>query len=709
MLSFHPSSWTARALLAGFVLIASIPGARAQSLAPQPTAPSTSTASTASSGAKSTTGATGHSSAAATSTADKTASAADNPSALSPAASQPVPLPVRADAQAADASSSPHAPGDAPTVNQIPNIVVSAATRNEQSPDTTATDTTVVTQEDLDAQRYQDVSDALREVPGIAVVPTGAPGQVTSVFIHGADSDQTLLTIDGRPQPTGLSGGFDFTNLTLDNVAQIEVVKTPVASVQGNAAGGVINLVSLNGRGLDRPESSVTFEAGSFDTYREQIQSRGSAGNFDYAVSASNEDSDMDRQNENYRNKVYRGNFGYQVTPSIYVDVHTGWSQADAGSPNSIVTPDPVAHILTADYFVSPEVTAKVTDFYTTKLYYNHDETRQAFHDLFTDPLTFQSPASTHLELTTESYDWQNDLQLARNWQITAGVQGSEQRAVQFDDVLGMTTIHNTLTNTAGYAQSQWQPLPGLNVLSSARYDVYSDYANAFSWRQGVSYEVAPTRTVVHASGGYSYTPPSAQDLYFPGFSNPNLKPETSIGYEAGVAQPLWNGRVTPSATYFHNNISNYILSLAPNFLPENIGQATTEGVDLDVAARPFDNVKLDVNYTYLTAENDTQEIRLVRRPRNTLNFTAYYTPIAPLTFSVGGTWVMGRQDFDATTFTQIDAPDYVVLRASATYTINKYVTLFARGENLADEHYQPVLGFPALGVGGYGGITISY
>jgi vitamin B12 transporter len=621
-----------------------------------------------------------------------------------------VPQPVKSAAQATDASSSPHAPGDAPTENEMPNIVVSAATRNEQAPNTTATDTTVVTQEDLEAQNYQGVAAALREVPGLAVVPTGVPGQLTSVFIHGTDSNQTLFTIDGRPQAVGLSGGYDFTNLTLDNVAQIEVVKTPVSAVQGGSAtGGVINLVSLNGRGLDKPVSSVSFEGGSFDTFREQVQSRGSVGKFDYAVSASNLDSAMDRSNENYENTVYRGNFGYQAAPDIYVDVHTGWSQADAGSPNTIETPDPVAHLLTANFFISPEVSAKVTDFYTTKVYYNHDQTRQTFHDNFTDFATFQFPASTRLQLNTDSYDWQNNLQLARNWQVTAGVQGSVMTAWQFDDIAGMRTIDNTLTNTGVYAQSQWQPLTGLNVLSSIRYDVYSDYSNALSWRQGVTYEIAPTKTVIHASGASSYTPPSAEDLYFPGFSNPSLKPESALGWEAGVEQPFFDGRLTPSATYFHNDINNYILSLAPNFLPENVGSVTTEGVDIDIAAKPTDELKLDLNYTYLTAENNTEDIRLVRRPRNSLNFTAIYTPIKPLTLTLGGSWVVGREDIDPVTFAQEDAPDYFTLRASATYTINKNVTVWMRGENLTNEHYEPVLGYPALGVGGYGGIKVSF
>jgi vitamin B12 transporter len=265
--------------------------------------------------------------------AQSLASSGSNTPAMSPdsaptanaASAKPSPQAQKSAARTTDAGANAHKPGQPPEQNETPMIVVSVATRNAQAPDTTATDTTVVTHADLQAGQYTDVADALREVGGLAVVPTGTPGQVTSIFIHGADSNQTLFTIDGRPQPMGLDGAYDFTNLTLDNVAQIEVVKTPVASVQGgSAAGGVINLVSLNGRGLDKPESSVSFEGGSFGTFRENIQSRGAEGKFDYAVSASDWSSNMDRPNENYRNDVYRGNFGYQATPDIYVDVHTG-------------------------------------------------------------------------------------------------------------------------------------------------------------------------------------------------------------------------------------------------------------------------------------------------------------------------------------------------------------------------------------------------
>ena len=175
----------------------------------------------------------------------------------------------------------------------MPEIVVTAATREAQSPDSTATTTTVLTHQYLEDSRFVDVESALQLVPGLSTVVSGVQGGQTSVFIHGLDSNQTLVTIDGRRQAVGLSGADDnLANLTLDDVDQIEIVRTPVSSTDGaGAMGGVINLVTLSGRGLTQPISSVSFEGGSFNSYRENIQSRGAEGNFDYAVSAMRQDA----------------------------------------------------------------------------------------------------------------------------------------------------------------------------------------------------------------------------------------------------------------------------------------------------------------------------------------------------------------------------------------------------------------------------------
>ena len=258
----------------------------------------------------------------------------------------------------------PQSPADATTTQAgtvtLPMIVVTAATRSTQPIDTTATTTSVLTNQFLNDHKFALVPDALQSVPGLAVVTSGAPGAQTSVFIHGMESRQTLVTVDGRRQSVGFSGADDnLANLTLDNVDQIEVVRTPTTAVQGGGAmGGVINLVTLSGKGLATPVSSFSEEAGSFNTFRENLQSRGAVGGFDYAVSASRQDSiypalgpgtpaepfgapGFTGQAAQYRNTTYRGNFGYQITPDVYVDLHSAYSNAYTSSPNEFVFPIP--------------------------------------------------------------------------------------------------------------------------------------------------------------------------------------------------------------------------------------------------------------------------------------------------------------------------------------------------------------------------------
>jgi vitamin B12 transporter len=648
---------------------------------------------------------------------------------------------------ASAATNSTAAKGTAPadgTITQLPTVIVTAATRKAQSIDTTATTTSVLTRQDLDDNKYNLVPDALQSVPGLSVVTSGMPGAQTSVFIHGLEARQTLVTIDGRRQSVGFSGADDnLANLTLDNLDQIEVVRTPISTVQGGGAmGGVINLVTLSGKGLATPQGSVSEEAGSFNTFKENAQSRGAVGNFDYAVSASRQDSiypalspgtpgpfgspGFTGQADQYRNTSYRGNFGYQLTPDIYVDLHSAYSNAYTSSPNEFIFPDPTASLLIEDWNLSPEIVAQVTDFYSTKIYYTRDQQRQADNDPFEAQqlISFgDSPQGeqARTQINTDSVDWQNDFQIARNWSITAGVQGDNRDFYINDNNLG-NILNGHDDNLGGYISSQWQPVKGLNILNSGRFDSYSQFGGAFSWRQGASYQVAPTQTTIHASVSSAFTPPSLQDLYVfnaagapffgPFLPNPDLKPETDLGWEAGVDQPLWDNRVTSSFTYFHNDVHNDIENVElPNnaFINENFNKVTTEGFEVGLKVQPWTTVTLNADYTYLHALNDTEELQLVRRPRNSIKLTGTWNPITPLTLTLGGDWEDDRRDLDASSGAEEFAPDYFILRAAASYQINDHVSIWVRGENLTDRNYQPALGFYAPSIACYGGIKISF
>jgi vitamin B12 transporter len=593
-------------------------------------------------------------------------------------------------------------------ITELPPIIVTAATRDAQPVNTTATSTTVVTYGQIEDQQYARVDDALASVPGLAVVTSGAPGQVTSVFTRGTNSDQTLLTIDGRRQAPDFTNFYDFTNLTFDNIEQVEVVRTPASSLQGgNAIGGVINLVTQSGRGLTTPEGSVAFETGSFQTYRGIASSRGQIGDFDYSVGFSRQDSTFPLPNDAYHNNTYRGNFGYAITPKVYVDLQTSYVAWNTGDPSEITFPDPTAQLFRETWNISPRVTANVTDFWTTTFYYNRTQQRQVSND----PTEFSHDRS---QVNVDSIDWQNDLQIARNWKITTGVQGDNDHVWDYNNITNQRDLATNIANIGGYVQSQWQPITGLNIINSGRYDDYTDFNGAFSWRQAVAYTTPVTATVLHASVSQAYVTPTVDDLYSPGFfgygvGNPNLKPETDLGWEVGAEQPLLDNRLSLSATYFHNDLRNLIEDTGQFFDPENIQHVTTEGVELGVTARPYDRLWMNLNYTYLDARDDVTDARLLRRPRDSFNFTTSWKPIDPVTIGLGGSWVVGRVDADEVTGLPVNAPDYFIMRGSITWQINPTVSVWVRGENITNVSYQPALGFPALGAGGYGGIKLSF
>ena len=150
---------------------------------------------------------------------------------------------------------------------------------------------TVITQEEIKKKQHMQVQDILREQLGIQVVRSGPLGGQTSVFMRGAGSSSTLVMIDGAQVNLNTTGGFNFSNLQMDNIERIEILRGPQSTLWGaDAVGGVINIVTKKGKG--DPTHSIAFEAGSFGTFKETLTSSGALGKFDYSLSASRTDSE---------------------------------------------------------------------------------------------------------------------------------------------------------------------------------------------------------------------------------------------------------------------------------------------------------------------------------------------------------------------------------------------------------------------------------
>ncbi|HYV28853.1 MAG TPA: TonB-dependent receptor plug domain-containing protein, partial [Candidatus Eisenbacteria bacterium] len=301
---------------------------------------------------------------------------------------------------------------NAPT--RLPEVVVTA-TRSPQDAEQTGVTVSVVTREEMDAKNIHSLADALQSVPGLSVVQSGTPGQITSVFVRGTESNHTLLAVDGRRVTPALAGGFFYENYTLDNVDRIEIVRSPSSVLYGaDSIGGVINIITKSGRGLEKPEYEASFEGGSFNTFRESAGTRGAIGKFDYAISASQFSADFPRDNNDFRQTSVRGSVGYEVSKELYFDLKGSYFTADGGSPGTIVFPDPIATLQREVGSISPGVTWKPNEKFESKLFYSFEDQYQRYRDQF--------GTDNKLKMDSHQIDWQNNLAVLDTWDLTAGL-----------------------------------------------------------------------------------------------------------------------------------------------------------------------------------------------------------------------------------------------------------------------------------------------
>src|SRR6202165_2818395 len=160
--------------------------------------------------------------------------------------------------------------------------VIVSATRTDIPLDQSPASVSVIGSQEIEQKQIERVSDALREVPGLSVVQTGTPGQLTSVFARGLNSAHTQVLLDGIPINQGLAGQVDFANLTTDDIDRIEVVRGPQSTIYGpRAMAGVIQIFTKEGAGT--PGFTFGAEGGSYDTFRESVESNGKIDKFDYS------------------------------------------------------------------------------------------------------------------------------------------------------------------------------------------------------------------------------------------------------------------------------------------------------------------------------------------------------------------------------------------------------------------------------------------
>ncbi len=588
-------------------------------------------------------------------------------------------------------------------VQELPATVVTA-TKTETEADKTASSITVIDRAKIEQEQYRLLADALRIVPGMTVINPGVTGNVATVLTRGTATKDTMLLIDGRPMPYNLAGSFNLETMALDNVERVEVLRGPAASLYGGRTmGGVINVITRSGRALEKPETTAFFEAGSYGTFREGVSTLGAAGDLDWGFEASRTDIQGQRINSQFQQSNAAGKIGYQIADDLRFDLDLRYYTANVGVPGSTVANDPDNHLLTEFWSISPRLIWNTTENWRQTLTFSHSEFRQVatgFTGLF--------QTNNRVSSRNDWLEYQSTVKVLEDWTLTAGAWFQDQNITRYNDTAQVLDIDQNQTNWALFLQTQAEVLPGLNLLGGLRYDSFSDFEEAVTWRAGISYRLPVLKTLLHANYGTAYTPPTPQDLTPVFGGNPNLlDPERSRGYEIGIEQPLWDNQLLLNATWFRNDIEDTYQYLPPLFIPQAVGEATTSGVESGIQWTPCQSFSANLNYTYLDATDDTNDARLVRRPRHSINGGISVKPHDDVTVSLSAVYVIDREDFSPAG--QADVEDFLNVRLSATWRVTKNVEVFGRIENLLGDQYEEIPGFPALDTGAYAGVKLRF
>ncbi len=608
-------------------------------------------------------------------------------------------------------------------------IVVSAS-RVPMSANRVGSAVTVIDAEDLEDRQTQSVADVLQEVPGVAVTRSGGMGSLTEVRIRGAEANQTLVLIDGvRVNDPSRGNAFNLDNLLAVDLERIEVLRGPQSALYGSEAmGGVINIITKKG-GPSRV--SATLEAGTLESYRFSSSVSHSEENYSFYLGATRLNSDsvsaLDRkmpgvsETDPYENTSINANMQFDVGRFVEVSLSGRYSDATVEfdplvfDPNTFVsaTQDEPG-VFTDTVEASGRAQAKLTlfegqweqivaagisdiDTETTDPFFFLPVTStegQVREYLYQSNLFFATPEMANAEHTLI-------LALERLEEDAAGtfLSGGEDQSLASNSLIGE------------YELALWDSLfLGGSIRQQHNEKLFDD---STTYRATLAYLYAETDTRLHGSFGKAVKNPTLTELFGfgPGFTgNPNLQPESAIGWDIGIEQNFWDKRASIDVTYFDSTIEDLIVGTG-NTAFNATGENRIKGLEVAGSIRPLPDLRLTASYTYTDSE-DSNGQELVRRPRHMGSLNANYRFLDGRASVNLGLVHKGKQDdLNFATFpaTRVGLDSYTAVNLGGSYDITEGVSLFARAENLTDAEQIDVFETRGPGLTAFVGLRIGF
>ncbi|OOF87841.1 cobalamin receptor [Rodentibacter ratti] len=629
---------------------------------------------------------------------------------------------------------------------ELPPINVYSAYATQVNQDQTASSVTVLTEKDFASRNATYVSDVLKTVPGVAIAGTGGRGAVTSLFLRGAESNHTVVVIDGvKMNP--VNDGFDFGGLTLSNIERIEVLRGEQSALWGSdAIGGVVYITTKSGLYKEKP-FNVDFDlgTGSHGTYDASATVSGYNQGFYYALHGNSHRtrgiSVLSQDKFNYtatdgtqiqtggaveRDKFHRDNSSLRLG---YDDNNKGIELLAAHSSQTTRNDTSIFTEATdKDYFRTRETTFKLSG------YVGSDQ------ELFKHKASISHIKNDYNYISASPYtrDWkklntnyQLDINFDREGYIKQGLSllGEYQKSHYEAQSAYSTFKEQKLTEKSIAAEYRLFTEDDHSLSVSGRFTDSDNFKNTFTGRLSGAYRLSEN-VKAHASFGTAVHNPTFTELYGYGTSsfgpvitwigNPDLKPEKSRGGELGFLLETVDKKHSLDMTYFARIVDNFISSES---VATNVSRATNvkgktkvRGVEVAYKGRIADDLTAYANYTYTQIKNGEARLgaegeTLIRRPQHIANAGLSYQITEKLGSDINVSYVGKRFDTYWGTYPskRVEMPSYTLVNLGANYQISPNLNVYVNLNNVFDKKYETAVEYGQDGRNVYVGLKGSF
>ncbi len=579
------------------------------------------------------------------------------------------------------------------TNSKLGAVVVTAA-RSPQAEAEVMADLSVIDREEIERSGAASLAELLQRQPGVEITSNGGPGTAAGIFLRGANSGHTLVLIDGLRVDSSTLGGTALEALPLAGVERIEILRGPASGLYGaDALGGVIQLFTR--RGNLGVHGQARAGAGSGQRYEAQGSLQGGGGPWRYALSASLESErgfsalrdpssySYNPDRDGYRREHASARVDYRFDDAQEVALWASQSR------------------LKSQYDAGPDFDDRGRSQLQSISAQYRGEWRPGWSVLLRwaqgvdDNANVGSWGSSEVRTRQTSYTWQNDLRLPlgevqlaferRDERVDSDT-GYLQRDRNTDSVLAVYRL-----NAAAHSvQANWRHD------SSSQYGGEATGSLSYGYRLGEGWRVS-------AAAGTAYKAPSFNDLYYPGFGNADLRPESARNAEVSLRYA--QGSFEAKAVVFDNRVDDLIVFMCDldyHCAPYNVDRAKLRGLSVAASWRR-DGVELKAHVDAQRPENAQTGAWLPRRARLHGGAEAQLTLGG---WKLTAEWLASGKRFeDAANLRPMAG--YAIVNLAASHEFSKGWSLLGRVNNLLDREFELAKGYGTPGRGFF--IALQY